>query len=452
MHSLSLPVKLLLAIVLGGLIGLERESAPKKAALKEQGDGWGLRTYSLISLLGALAGLMYLYNNTAVFLSIIIIFMAMLIVYYAVGSWMIKSMGITTELGALFSFLIGYFVTSETLPIQLTIAVTIVLELILSLKEKSRSFILGIKRTEVDAFIGFAIIALVILPFLPNQGFYLTDIQSLQTLVETHQVNLGFFSGLELINPFRMWFIVALVTGIEILGYILMKSIGAKNGVIAASIVGGFISSTSVTQSLAVKSRGVSHINELVAAAVFANTASFIKLFLLLAPLNGQWVLFATPILILITSTSALIATSFILKDSSKMAVIDQNEPQPSKDPEENKIFSIGSAIRFSLILVLVGLITKSALELFGQTGFMLSSVIASLSGIDAVVVNLAEMAGKVITPESALFTLLCVNATNLLSKSGYAFIQAKKDFSVKLFFSLITVIIVSFIGYIVLI
>ena len=229
METISLPLKLLLAIILGGFIGLERESSSQN---KDLGDKWGLRTYSLISLLGAIAGFLYLFNNQTLSIIITSSFVILIFIYYAIGGWIIKSMGLTTELGGIFSYLIGYFVTSEIFPLHLVVAIAIVIELILSIKEKSRSLILGISRSEIDAFIGFCIIALVILPFLPNKAFYLTDIHFLKNLFYAYKLDVNFFATLEILNPFKLWFLVALITGIDILGYILIKVLGQRREII----------------------------------------------------------------------------------------------------------------------------------------------------------------------------------------------------------------------------
>jgi len=174
MGSLSTPLKLLLAIFLGAAIGLERESPYKEGIIDQDkyeiGRLGGLRTFSLISLLGAITGLLTLGGNFSLFLIITITFFCLIIVYYAVGSVLIKSTGLTTELSALYAFLIGFFVAAEIFPIQLTIAITVVLALILSLKEKTKTFVMGVQRAEIEAFLGFAIVALVILPFLPKQS------------------------------------------------------------------------------------------------------------------------------------------------------------------------------------------------------------------------------------------------------------------------------------------
>jgi len=451
MESIALPLKLLLAIVLGGLIGLERGSAPgteEKEEKLDRGDTWGIRTYSLISLLGAVSGLLYLFGHLHLSVITTVSFFILIFIYYGVGGWMIKSMGLTTELGAIFSFLIGYFVTSNIVPLQLVIAVSIVIELILSVKEKSHTFALGLKRTEINAFIGFAIIALVILPFLPNQSYHLADFQSIRNILRAYNANMDFFSQLEIINPFKLWFIVALITGIDILGHVLTKFSGHKKGVVLASAVGGLVSSTAIIISLGRRSRIQNNTNELVTAAMASTLTSYLHIFILLAPLNSRWLVSVTPVLFSVVAASALSFLYFHLKDRKRMMIISEDPAENLAYPEEKEIFSLKHALTFAFVLIVVRLVTKSALLLFGQTGFLFTSILASFAGLDAVLINLAEQANAAVSTDAALLTLLFVISTNMLAKIIYSIPQAKKEFTLKLTAASVAVIASGFVAY----
>ena len=169
--------------------------------------------------------------------------------------------------------------------------------------------------------------------------------------------------------------------------------------------------STSATQSLAQKSKRVRGVNYLVGAALLANAASFFQIFLLVGPLNGEWLVALTPTVFLLIF-SALLMSALFLRD--KKSGNGENEI----GPEEKKIFSLVPAVKFAVLIISVKLVTKISLIVFGQSGFLVSSIIASFAGLDAIVINLADLAGKGITFEFALLTLIMVNATNLLSKA----------------------------------
>ncbi len=417
----SIEVRLLLSVLLGAAIGLERESGGRS---DEIGSVGGIRTFSLACLLGGLAGIFYTKNLTYIFLIVSSLFSVLVVAYYIIGSLATKKTGLTNELSFLYTFLLGFLITSNILPLHIIIAVFVVLVTILAFKSKSHELIGGISRNELESFISYAIIALVILPFLPNVGYTLSDIPFIPSLLESYGVSLGQFATLEIINPRKVWFIVVLVTGIDVFGYLLAKLMGNKKSFTTASFVGGFISSTSTTQSLAQKSKKSKIVNYLVGAAVLANLASFFQIFLLVGPLNGRWLVSITPTLLILILTSGLVAAYFLRKKES--VETDQ------ETADKKKIFSLLPAIKFAGILILVKFITKICLIVFGQSGFVISSIIASFAGIDAIMVNLADMAGKTISFQFALFTFILVNATNLLSKFVYSFLQGSRKFSLR--------------------
>jgi hypothetical protein len=71
-------------------------------------------------------------------------------------------------------------------------------------------------------------------------------------------------------------------------------------------------------------------------------------------------------------------------------------------------------------------------LILFGQTGFITSSSVASLVGMDAVLINISEMFGKFFTVKGALGAFLIVNSFNLISKVVYSYLYGSKKLAMK--------------------
>jgi uncharacterized membrane protein (DUF4010 family) len=61
--------------------------------------------------------------------------------------------------------------------------------------------------------------------------------------------------------------------------------------------------------------------------------------------------------------------------------------------------------------------------------------------------VNLADMAGHTITFKFAFLTFLIINATNLLSKSGYSYLQGDRRFALRFLMSMLVIIAASVAG-----
>ncbi len=412
--------KLVLSIIFGAIIGLEREGSKQGA-----GAIGGMRTYSLFALMGALTGVFFIHNFSSLALLVVGGFLVLLISYYIVGSSATHDFGMTSELSAIITYLIGLLLMLDIIPLQITVAIFVILMLILSMKSKTGQIVAGVSRQELQSFISYAIIALVVLPFLPDVAYKLNDLPILPTILQGLNVDLGQFNTLDLINPRKIWMVVVLITGIDVFGYILGRIVGNKKGFALTSFIAGFISSTSATQSLAQKSKKTGFVNHLVGAAVLANMASFLQIFLLVGPLNPKWLISIAPSILIMIFTAGLSAMIFLRK----------KEPEKQEEKEQTKtekIFSLMPALKFAGILIVIKIVTKVCLILFGESGFVISSVIASFAGIDAILVNLAEMAGQTITFKFAFITFLLVNATNLLSKVVYSFLQGDRRFALK--------------------
>ena len=114
---------------------------------------------------------------------------------------------------------------------------------------------------------------------------------------------------------------------------------------------------------------------------------------------------------------------------------------------ERDHIFTLGPALQFALIFLIIKLITKISLLIFGNSGFLVSNILGALTGLDAVTINIAELAGKTITFQTGITAIVFANTVNLLSKSAYTFLQGSREFALKFTGSIVLVIIASFVS-----
>ncbi len=222
------------------------------------------------------------------------------------------------------------------------------------------------------------------------------------------------------------------------LGYFLEKTVGQKGGWLLTSIAGGFISSTSTTQSLAIKSKKVKSTNRLVSAALFSNTASFIQHLLLIATINSLLLVNSLPFILGLIITGGILAVILMRK---KDTTGDKNLTDTKKRLEKVTIFSLKPALQFAVIFLLIKFISKASLVLFGSNAFFITVIVSSLAGIDAITLNIGELAGKLISFDTATIALMLANAANLLAKSFYVYMLGSKPFAKSFFISILLVI-----------
>lgn len=440
MFELPLPFLIMLSFVLGGVIGVERQINEKTSDHKgKMKSVIGLRSFALIAGLGSIAGAMY---GEFIVLSALITsaFFLLVLTFYVVDTMQSKERGITTELSMCFTFIIGILLTTQVIPVLITIALSVVLILLLSQKRQIQRAVSTISSKEVNAFISFAVIALVILPFLPNESYSLTDIPNSTEVLKNLSIPIDKIKDIEIISPFKLWMIVALITGVDILGYFLERTLGKQKGWILASIAGGFISSTATTQSLAQQSKQTKTESHLLAAALIANMVSFFQVSILLGSFNIQLLLSLFPtILLLIASTGAL--AFYFYRKSTK--TVKKSLKEDSTD-SKSSIINLTSALKFAGLFLVISLVSKIALSFFGSSGFLVATGIGALIGLDAVIINTAQLAGKSVAIYIAVIGFLIANSANLLGKSFYSYLQGSTAFAKKFFLSVLAIITAS--------
>lgn len=441
--DLTPPLVLLISFLIGSLIGLERQFNERGVIgeSKEQTAIVGVRTFSLIATLGAIAGLVYNANSfLASFLGIT--FFILLITYYIFDSRQTHDYGITTELSMLYAFLIGALIALSILPIQIILALSVVLLLLLSRKKQIHSLIDKISHSELNAFISYAIVALVILPFLPNETYALSDIPFIRNLLLQFDFPAERAASIELFNPFRVWLIVALITGIDILGHVLERTLGQRRGWLLASIAGGFISSTATTQSLAQQSKETKNVSPLLAAAIVANLASFFQIGLVILAVNSAFFLSVLPSLSLLIISGILVSLFFLFYNAKETK--QEKQLRPVKTHE---IFNLAPALKFAFLFLIITIVSKLALAFFGNSGFLIATAIGALAGLDAVMINTAGLAGQTINFQLGVIAFLLANAVNLTAKSAYSFLQGSKAFAIRLGLGMLGIILASALG-----
>lgn len=104
-------------------------------------------------------------------------------------------------------------------------------------------------------------------------------------------------------------------------------------------------------------------------------------------------------------------------------------------------------ALKFASLYILISIVSKGALTLFGQSGFLVATGLGALIGLDAVMINTAQLAGDTISITIAVVAFILANGVNLLGKSVYSFLQGERSFAMKFSFSMLLLIGTSLLG-----
>jgi uncharacterized membrane protein (DUF4010 family) len=385
MDNLTVALRFGAALGLGVLLGLERERS------KAAGTGFaGVRTIGLIALAGAIAaffeeslGLPWL--ALAVFVAVA----ALVVASYAVTA-RLGEVGITTEITALIAFLVGWLCLRGRVPLAGGLAVATAL--ILALKEWLHHLAQRIKAVDVEATLQFAIVTLIILPLVPNENFGPPP--------------------LDVLNPYKIWLMVVLISGINFASYILVKVVGPEHGIGVTGLLGGLVSSTAVTLGFAQKSRNdPAQSGGLALGILLAWTVMFVRVIVLVAIVSRATAGRLALVLGGLAIANLAIAGFFWRRDRA--------EAKGTVSAGENP-FELRQAIQFGLLFGVVTFIAKAAEVYVGESGLYLAGAIAGLTDVDAIALSMANLgAGSPQSIGPAATTIVIAVVSNTLVKAG---------------------------------
>jgi len=387
MDELTLAARFGAALGLGVLLGLERERT------KPAGLGFaGVRTIALIALAGALAayfdqvlGLSWL--ALAVFVAVA----ALVTVSYAVTSSR-GEVGITTEVTALIAFLLGALCLRGEL--QLAAGLAVATALILALKQWLHRLASRIESTDVEATLQFALVTLIILPLVPDRNFGPAPF--------------------DVLNPYTIWLMVVLISGLNFASYILVKVVGPEHGIGVTGLLGGLVSSTAVTLGFAQRSRKQPEQSRMLALGILVAWA----------------VMFVRVIVMTAIISQAVAARLFIVMGGLALACLalcyalrprDAGAGTARVAAGENP-FELGQAIQFGLLFGLITLLARAAQVYLGDQGLYLAGAVAGLTDVDAIALSMANLGvTQPATIGPAATTIAIAAGTNTLVKSAVA-------------------------------
>ncbi|MFO0984728.1 MAG: MgtC/SapB family protein [Planctomycetota bacterium] len=404
--------KTVVSVFIGALMGMQREYRQKEKGHLEFA---GFRTFALISLLGGVATFLSVRFTPATIHVVFAILGLLVACAYTVTTIARQEMaGMTTEVSALLAFLLGALVWYPTEasrarylaadPAPLAIMLAVVITGILSLKRFTLAFIKSIDEHEIMSTLKFAIVACVIWPVLPDQA--VTSFE---------------------INPRKVWLFVVLVSGLSFVSYVLIRLIGPDRGIGVTGFLGGLISSTAVTGSLAPRSGEMQTRVPLLAGAILLAWGTMFLRILILAWTVNPAVMRSLIAINVCAAVPGLALAALWLWHS-------RDAPSGAAPPEFQNPFHLMPAIKFGAVVLIVLVVSRYTQQLLGNRGLYITSVLAGLTDVDAVTLSAAEMAKRdQIGGEVATVAIELAAATNTIVKQVLAGIVGSRALALRL-------------------
>ncbi|MEQ9145819.1 MAG: MgtC/SapB family protein [Parvibaculaceae bacterium] len=367
--------RLALALGIGLIVGLERGWQQRESS--SGSSAAGVRTFALMGFLGGLAGLAGQVIGDLFALVIAVGFFGFVIAAYVVGlrpvQGRVPDKGMTTEVAALITFVLGVLSVRGDMTVAAISAVVLVT--LLNLKEPLHHALQQMKAFELQAAIKLMLISIVVLPFLPNKGYGPAGIW----------------------NPFELWWMVVLIAAISFGGYFAIRIIGTKKGPLVMGVLGGLASSTALTVSA---SRFVSRLpvaSEAFAGAIAVSAAvSFVRTLLLASVLYPPLAI-DLGIPLAVAAGVAVLGGLWLQNRAAADAdhgdaIVDMGSPD-----------DLGTALKFGLVLFGVITLAHYATEWLGPEGLYSVAALSGLVDVDAVTLSVSRLANTSASLETSV-------------------------------------------------
>ena len=385
---------LIVATLGGAAIGLEREWSGK--ATGPRAHFGGFRTFTLLGLLGGLAGWLSTQGLLVVAAVLLVAAAALVVTGYLAASRV--DVDGTTEVAAIVVLAAGTASGGG----HLTLGSGVIAATALLLLEKTRlhAFASRIDDRALRASARFAAMACVILPLLPQ----------------------GPYGPLGAIRPRELWALVLFFSGLSFLGWIARRAVGPHQGVIVSGLLGGIVSSTSVTLTFARESREA-HAPRLALAAgvVGACTVMLLRVIVASAVLNPA----------LAWSLPRYIVVAFIVGAVVVFVLWRTASPASASGDEEGSPLRVVAALQMTAMFQLVLFAILAVQSRWGAQALVATSAFVGLTDLDALTLSLAQSAALPSEIQPAAIALVAGIVSNTLLKLTVAVVIGRGSFRV---------------------
>lgn len=374
----------LTSVAIGLLVGLERERHPEAKA--------GIRTFALISLAGALCAMLGEKAGSAWVLvaGLAACAAGLLSAYRADGnaSW---DSGTTTIVAAVVTYGLGA-ATWYGLA-DLAVALAIVVTVLLHFKAQIEGFSVRLTAKDVASLLQFAVLSLVILPVVPNEGF-------------------GPYGAL---NPYHLWLMVVLISAVSLAGYLAFRLAGGRVPALLLGAMGGLVSSTATTLVYSRGAKGHAGLENTAATVILlANLVVLVRIAVLTAVVAPALLPRLGPVLAagLVAALPVAWVTWRRHRGEAGFASPDLHNPTDLK-------VALGFGFAYAAVLVAGAWLNDVA----GTTGLYGLAFASGLTDVDAISLSAMRLFGDASIPAGTAATAIVIAiVANALVKAGIAF------------------------------
>ncbi len=382
MDNLDLLLRLGVSLAIGLLTGIERSwNIRDKDNLVFAS---GIRSYALAGLAGGVSGVLGQTLGVALTATVFLGFAAVFAAFQWRETAASASLSVTSTLAGLLTFLLGTLAAVGDM--QAAVAVAIVATALLSMREVLHAWIKALTSAEIRDGLILLAMAFLLLPLLPNRAI----------------------DPWGLLNLHEIWILTTMIAGVSFLGYVAVRGLGPRWGILVTAAAGGLASSTATTLSLARMAIKEAPARLLVAGMLIAAVVMLIRVLVIATVLMPTLL----PILLPPMAAGALTFLGFAVWMSGETAAA----AMPALGIRSP--LDLMGVFRMALLIVAVILIAGVVQRQFGSAGLYAVAAISGIGDVDAITISAARSGGN---PQVPALAILIAVATNSLSKAVLA-------------------------------
>lgn len=373
-------------LLLGLLLGLERQRS-------KHGEAYaGIRTFPLFALCGFFGGLAAQKGAPLALPAVLLAVAGFGIVAYFRAEE--SDAGVTTEMSGLLAAVLGAVVAWGEIAAAASTAV--VVTLLLTLKAPLHRIAGTVSEDEILAILKFGVVAVVVLPLLPDRP-------------------MGPYGALV---PRTVGMMVVVLSGVSLVGYLLVKVLGSRAGWALAGGLGGLVSSTATTLSFSARARdGGGQVPALAVGVILASTVLYVRGAVVVALLDRSLAAYLAPRLAVLFGVGLL------------FAALQYRRRRPEPDGGEMSLgnpVELGRAVTMALVFAAVIVVARAAQERLGTAGLWAVGAVGGLVDVDSLAVAAARVRQYAQTPlEAAAGAYLVATVSNLVFKGVAVMVTA---------------------------
>jgi len=361
--------KLVLATLIGILIGIEREHRrPEKMELIA-----GVRTFTIACIAGMLSSFLALKINPGILLISLAFFGIISAVYIYIKNVTLKHPGITGPIALYCTFLLGVLISYDFyLP---AIIGSVIITLLLAEKRPLHSFATNLTDDEILSAVRFLAVVFILYPVTPDTSY------------------------MGIINLRTILLVVIFVATISFISFFIMKEMGSKKGIPLSGMLGGLVNSEATTGAFSSMAKKRTDLIEPIFVGIILCNASMLLRNLVIAlivdPTGKVFFLMFIPQILMVIFSAVVVIKS-------------KNDGHVNESIQLQSPFALSPSIKFALGFAGLSVFTRFANLWAGAAGVYATALGGFISSaVVTASVSALAVSGHVSYPTAALTAVL---------------------------------------------